>query len=382
MFFSIFNRYPIAFIVYVSIGIYYLINKELRKDFKKYFLVGLSAGVLFILVWGFYSIFIEPGNFLSFIIHNVKFGGEQLSGIVIYFGSFLLNMAQFTRLVTFPSVLLIILCFFYFIKDRSKLTKILLIYSTSILIFFFLIPRPAFGYPRYFLTAFPTISILIGIFLYKTFRGGVIKKSYLITGFLGFFISLIILFVLNPQATIYESDGLIKATNLSDLIFNIFASIPLFFVFLFKKDRKKILIIILLFLILSYSFYFDIKSLNNNSNISEVGDYIKENTNKDELIIVPKAVGYYSKRKFYLNDNNKPKLDFSIANLKKYFKKSLLNREMDDGFFWPGGIYSGLYPPLPPEEVLKQAKYIVLYHKVENFIPEKKIGKFYIYSLQ
>jgi len=195
--------------------------------------------------------------------------------------------------------------------------------------------------------------------------------------------SLLLLIILSPQATIYASNGLIKATNLPDFIFNLFASIPLLSIFFFKKvERREILILLLIILSLSYSFYFDLKLVNNDLHIKEVGNYIKEKTNENEIVIVPKAVGYYSERKIYINDNNKPKLDFSFEHIKTYIKKSFENKKMDDEFFWPKGFYSGLYHPVPEESELKKASYAVLYHPVENYTPEKIIGDFYIYNLK
>jgi len=185
----------------------------------------------------------------------------------------------------------------------------------------------------------------------------------------------------NVQGTFYESDGLIKATNLPDFLLNLFASMPLLLVIFFKNDKKKILLIILLALFLSYSFYFDYKLLFHKSYTKEVGDYLKEKTGKEDIIIVPKAIGYYSERKFYVNDFHKPKLDFSFDYLKEYYFKSIENREMNSEFFWPGGIYSGIYPPQPSENILKNVSYVVSYYSLEEIKEEIKIGKFYVYHV-
>ena len=188
--------------------------------------------------------------------------------------------------------------------------------------------------------------------------------------------------ILNPQLSNYASNGLIKATNFPDFIFNLLASLPLFFVFGFKKEnRKKMIILILIVLILSYSFYFNTKFINYDPKTKEVGEYIKMNTNKSELIISPKAVAYYAERRFYNNENNKPELIFSISYFKTYIEKSWENKEMDDEFFWPKGIYSGFYPPIPSENDLEKASYVISHKNIKNIKLKKKIGDFYIYKL-
>lgn len=255
-----------------------------------------------------------------------------------------------------------------------------MIYSLVILLFFLAIPRPAFGYTRYFLSMTPGISILISLFLYENLKDK-INKKIIIIGILSFFISLLLILVLKPQPTLYESDGLIKATNLPDFCFNIFASLPLLIVFFFKRQRKSLILVILFALFLSYSLYFDVNLMANQSLIKEAGNYIKEKTSSNDLIIVPKAIGYYAERRFYINEDSKPDLNFSPDFLYKYFKKSLENREMNDEFFWPKGYFSGVYPPVPAQNILNKVKYVVLYHQVSGKKPEKNIGKFYIYKL-
>jgi len=384
LFLTIFNRYPMAFIAYVLIGIYYLSKKELRIKFPKYFLVGLSSFIAFVLVWGFYSTIIEPGNFLSFLSHNARLGGEQFSSFVIYFGSFLLNLVQFVRLFTLPGIILLTFSLIHVIRNRKEATNLLLIYSLGIFLFFVITPRPAFGYPRYFLTAIPAFSIFIGIFIYDFFANwkNINPKRIFVLGAISFLVSFLLLLLLHPQLTIYASDGLIKSTNMIDFSFNIFACLPLFFLFFSKRKNMKFeAVFILLVLFLSYSFYFDIGFSNNSTNIEKVGEYLKEKTNWNDVIIVPKAVGYYAERKFYLNDNNKPQIGLSYEFISTYLTNSFENREMSDEFFWPEGFYSSFYSPQPDFDKVREAKYVVLYHPVSGFSPEKIIGEFYVYKL-
>ena len=58
-------------------------------------------------------------------------------------------------------------------------------------------------------------------------------------------------------------------------------------------------------------------------------------------------------------------------------------RKMDDEFFWEPGLYSGTssYAYHPSIEELEKASYVVSYHKVENIVPYKRIGSFYIYKV-
>ena len=203
----------------------------------------------------------------------------------------------------------------------------------------------------------------------------------MILAILGFLISLDLLFFLSPQLTAYTGNGLIKATNMPDFLFNIIASLPLVFAFSFKrKERKKALIIILILLALSYSLYFDIKLANYKSFNKEVGNYLEKNTNESDIVVATKAVGYYSNRKFYFNDNNKPELNFSLDYIAEYFKKSYQDRRMSDEFFWTRGMFSAINAPIPDNETLKEVKYVVLYHKIANKTEEKNIGEFWVFG--
>ena len=386
LFCGLWNRYPMMILTYFFIGIYYLLDKDLKKDCKKYFFVGFIFSVIALLVWVLYSTFIESGYYFYFFSHNLNMGEEQLSNLIIYFGSFALNVSQFIRLFTFPAAILMIWTWFSLFKEKSKLISVLLIYVLSIFLFFMLIPRPAFGYPRYFMTIFPGVCILIGIFLYNNLKNVNLDNKKILLILLSFALSLSLLLFLNPQLTLYESSGLIKATNLPDFCFNLFASFPIFLVlFLKKQGRKKVLILILVVLILTYSFYFNIKFLNYNSHIKEVGGYLKENTEDDEIIIASKAIGYYAERRIYVNNFQKPPIEnLSFSFLLEYIKKSAENRKMDDEFFWEKGIYSGvLFEDFnPSKQELEKASYIVLPHPVKDIVPEKIIGNFYIYNIR
>jgi len=383
LFLVICNRYPIAGLVYISCGVYFLIKKELRKNIKNYFLTGLIPGLIFIFVWTLYSTLAEPGNLFSFLIHNAKFGAEQFYDLKIYISSFMLNMAQFIRLFTLPATILMILAVWHFIKEKNPVVRMLLIYTLSIFILFAVTPRPAYGYPRYFLSMFPGIAILISLYIYEKLKEEPDKKLMFL-GVLAFVVSLEILLFLNPQLTAYHGNGLIKSTNLPDFVFNMLASLPIIFVFPFKSpSREKAAIIILIALLLSYSFFFDLKLASNNLHVKETGEYIKLHTGPNETIISPKAVAYYAERKFYASDNNKPQIEkLSATYLYEYILKSYENRAMDDEFFWPEGYYGAIYPALDSEEPLKNATFVVTYHKINNTSPEKVIGDFYIYRLQ
>lgn len=378
---GIFNRYPIAFILYVSIGAYHLLNKDLRKHLKYYLLIGLISILFFIAFWGFYSNYIEPGTFFSFFEHNFRMGEEQFSNALVYFGSFTLNIIQLIRLVTLPLVILSIWSIISLFKMKNKLINILLIYTLSILIFFIFVPRPAFGYPRYFLTLFPGLFILVGIFIKDNVNFEKINKKEFFIFLCIFLMSLLILIFLNPQSTIYESSGLIKATNLPDLILNIFGIVPVFFV-LFFKDKRKAMIIVLFVLALSYSLYFDVKYITNDIKTKEVGEYIKEHTNTEDIILSSKSIAYYAERRYYINVNNKPEISPSLSYIKEYIVKSWENKEMNNSFFWPKGFYGGLYSPIPTQSELDKISYVVLYHQINGSPPEKIIGEFYIYNLK
>jgi hypothetical protein len=270
----------------------------------------------------------------------------------------------------------------YLWKRNEPIIKYLIIYSISIFALFILVPRPAFGYPRYFLTASPALFILIGLFVFEQIGNIRINIKNIIIFAICILMSFAILFIANPQSTFYSSDGLIKATNLLDFLLNISASFPLFLCFIFKKrERVKIAIICLILLSYVYCIYFDFNLTANDPLTKETGIYLKKNTSPDDIIISPKAIGYYSGRRYHVNDNHKPQINFSRSYILQYIFKSFADKEMKDEMFWPGGLFGGLYPPIPSESELGKAKYAVLYYPVKGIFPEKIIGNFYIYKI-
>jgi len=240
---SLANRYPLILIVSFFLLIYFIINKERRIFVKKYLIICLSGGIIFLILWSSYSLIIGPNHFLAFIAHNVGLGAQQFLNAKVYFFSFLLNISQIIRLITLPFLILFALSIYYFLKNRTIKTDILLIYTLSIIFFFIIIPRPAFGYPRYFLSAMPGFFILISLFLYNSLYKNVskliLKPSNLLIILFSLLVSLFILVYFAPNLTIYRSDGLILSTNLPDFIFNILATLPIIFVILISKDRRK-----------------------------------------------------------------------------------------------------------------------------------------------
>lgn len=382
--FALANRYPIAILTFIAVGFYFLIKKETRKFTWKYFIIGLVGGLIFLAIWTIYSTIIEPGTFFAFISHNTQLGAEQFSNITLYVASFCLNISQIVRLYTLPALFLSVISIFYFIKRKEEPLRIIFIYCITIFLFFVIVPRPAFGYPRYFLTMMPGLSILISILILEIFIKEKVNNKNLIFGLLIGLLSLCLLIILNPQLTSYSADGLIKATNFPDFIFNILCIFPILLIFIFKKqDRKIFLVIALIGALLAYSMYFEVKYTLNDSKIKEAGEYIKNHTNDSDTIIVPKAVGYYAERKFYVNDNNKPSIEKLSKNyVYNYILESFKNMKMNSPFFWPNGIYSGIYPPFPQEKELNKAIYVVKYYPVGNLTPEKIIGDFYIYKLK
>ncbi len=383
--FALANRYPIAILVYTGIFILIILNKQTRMYYKKYLIAGVSAGLIFLLIWTFYSTVIEPGTFLYFIHHNAQLGASQLLSAKVYLFSFALNISQIIRLFTLPAVLLFLISVYFIYKKKDFEIRAILFYTLSASILFIIVPRPAFGYPRYFLTAMPGLFILISIFFYEIYTAKQdLKKNILYASIIGI-ASLIILILLNPQLTLYRSDGLIKATNLPDFLFNICGTLPLFLIFFAKNKNRKVLFILSLFaLLISYSLYFDIKFALNDSHIKETGDYLKANTDSSDIIIAPKAVAYYSERKFYINDYYKPSLDkLSFGYFLEYFTESNRNKKMDTSFFWGNDSYGGVFYSnyTAPDKKLYEASYVVLNYRLDDRTYEKKIGDFYIYKL-
>jgi len=384
--FSLANRYPIAIITFLSVGVYFFVKKETRRFTWNYFLIGLIGGLIFLSIWTFYSTIIEPGTFFSFIEHNAKLGAAQFSSFSLYISSFFLNISQITRLFTIPAVILFIGAFFYFIKRKEEYIRILLIYCLSIFLLFVIDPRPAFGYPRYFLTMMPAFFILISLFLYESLIWEKIKRRYTLFAFLMFLITMSLLLIINPQATIYRNDGLIMSTNLPDLIFNLVCISPIFLVLLFRHEQRKLVLILgLIAVLLSYNLYFDVKYVLNDSHIKEAGLYLKENTNSSDIVLCPKAVGYYYGGKFYMNDFYRPPLNrISKQFITRYILESINNSKMNDQFFWGDDIYGGIYysGEIKPYQEMYESKYIVINYLRSDMKPEKIIGNYFIYRME
>lgn len=383
--FALANRYPIAMLVYAGIFVLIISDKQTRQYYKKYLILGFSSTLIFLLIWTFYSTFIEPDKFFYFIHHNAQLGASQLLSAKVYLLSFALNMSQIIRLFTLPVVLLFLISIYFLYKKKDFEIRAILFYTLSASILFIIVPRPAFGYPRYFLTAMPGLFILISIFFYEVYITKQNMKNNILYASLIGFISLIILMLLNPQLTLYRSEGLIKATNLPDFLFNICGVLPLFLIlFAENKNKKTILVLSLFALIISYSLYFDIKFAFNDAHIKDVGDYLRENTNSSDIVIAPKAVAYYTGRKFYINDYYKPALDkLSFDYFLEYFVQSNKNKNMDSSFFWGNDSYGGVFYSnyIKPDQKLYEAKYAVLSYQLNYSLYEKKIGDFYIYRL-
>lgn len=383
--FSLANRYPLAASVYLGMLMLLVVRKEMREYARGYVFMGLLSVVFFLLAWSFYSTFIEPGTFLYFINHNVTLGSEQFSGVKVYFLSFVLNIAQMIRLFTIPAVLLFLIAIRYALKEKSLATRMILISTLIMLLFFIVIPRPAFGYPRYFLSAMPGFFILISCYIYRNLSKVRFKRSSWVLLFLGALASLMILVLLNPQLTLYQNDGLIKSTNLPDFLFNLLGVLPLALVFVKSGRRGKriILVSLLLMLLLVYSFFFGVKFVINESHIKEVGVYLKNNTENSDVIICPKAVAYYAERNFYANDYYKPPIgNISFNFLKGYFINGFENRKMDASFFWGDDLYGGIFYDSFKivDEGVNRTKYVVLNYQLEGKEYEKKIGDYYIYN--
>ena len=177
--------------------------------------------------------------------------------------------------------------------------------------------------------------------------------------------------------TNYSGNGLIRATNLPDLIFNLLASAPIFFSFSYV-NKRKILILSLVVLALVYSFYFGIGFVLQDPHTKEVGEYLKTKTSEGDILVAPKSVAYYANRRVYSNENNLPKLDVSLT---EYFERSFRDREMTSSFFWPSGFFDSVSDSKPLLSEKEKISYIVLYHALPNKFPDKVIGDFYVYRI-
>jgi hypothetical protein len=181
----------------------------------------------------------------------------------------------------------------------------------------------------------------------------------------------------NLSPTYYASDGLIKAIEIWSFV--LIVAIPFLYCIYHRcvcvdKDKKIVLVLFMLALLFSYNLYFDIRYVQHDPATEEVGEYLKAHTLPGDVVICPKAIGFYFGGKYYANDYYRPNLDaLSPQYLIKYMEKSAENPEMDDAFFWSNGNTFN--------EKVDDAKYAVLSYKLSYQTPEEKIGSFYIYKI-
>jgi len=382
LFFAIANRFIIAGLIYCSILIFCILNKNYRNKIKDYILLGIVSCVSFIAIWWAYSKFIVPGTFFSFLKHNLALGGEAVSNPLVYMFSFVLNLVQIIQLITIPAFILLIMAVIYCKKDN--LIKIILYSLFFGAGFFVIIARPAFGYPRYFLSMIPLVCLIIAIWLFDEFKDYKFQKRDLVILAISAILTLILMIIIGPEPIIYSSDGLIKSTNIFNILSILICSVPILLSFILTR-QKKYIIIVLIAVFLVQTSYLDIKLSFQDEGIKEASAYISSVTNNSEIIIAPKSIGYYSERKYYANDYYKPAINnLSISFITEYVYKSYKNQKMDEEFFYPGGIYGGTTlnkDYIPSQEGLNRASYAVLYYSLKDKPYEVKIGNFYIYSL-
>ncbi len=374
LFLSLFTRLITPIAIFGVIWIYYLLTD--RKKLWGYSKIGLVGTILFFAAWTAFSIISMPGTFWTIFEHTFRAGSEQMNNLSTYLVSFGITLIQFTRLMTFPAVILLGLALFNLKEKNLRMVKI---YALTILLLFFLIPRPAFGFTRYFIPALPAFVILISAFIVQQIRA-VNKKDWEIFAII-FPTTLLFLILLQPWTTVYSSNGLIMSSNIPDFIINLCASIPLLFWLVTKTKSKRMLTLMLIAILIGYSVYFEFSLLNNKDYQKEVGKYINSKTGENDLIIATKEIGFYADRKVYDNACSKPSIAFSISNLAEYAKKSLKNPEMDSEFFWPEGYYGGICNIEKTGLEKSEIKYAVLYHKIDNTAYEIRIGEFYIYRI-
>ena len=379
---ALFNRYPIAILAF-GVSFLYFIKKDFKEKNKNHskflFFSGLISIITFLLIWSFYSVIIEPNTFFSFINHNAKLGISQISSFKVYLVSFLINITQLIRLNTLPFIILSFLAISYYIKHRKEEFNLYILSSLTIIIFFILLPRPAFGYPRYFFSALPLLIIPLSFYINETLSR--IKNKELKLSIIISIMSLIIILLLKPIPVFYTSKGLILSSNFFDLISYILPVLTLFLI-IFMRNKRIIFITSLFLIFILQSAYLSVIYLQHDSQTKEVGEFIKSVTSENDILISPKAVGYYSQRKFYNNDNNKPSFSLSKDYIFEYLSKTYNSPNMDDKFFWPNDVYGGLYPPYPSKEELSEIDYAVTYYPLTDQILIKKLGDFYVYKIK
>ncbi len=319
------TKFQGAFFILASVFIFYLLKKDFLRGLKNTFIIGVLAVSVFLLSWGVYSAIFNFPFWIPFE-HNLGFldNFNQVSPLqTIFLILWSVKNLLFWMTPTFFILVLVILLrriTSYIKLKRLSHSDFLLVYSFIIMIFFTFMQQTAYGFPKYFIPIMPVFSVLIADFL-AGFKFGNSKKLFQYSIFLILILMLFNFFILKDpfvEHNIFFTKSITLEENLTDYLFyNLkgllffvpFIAAFLYFLILRYKPYKSLIISSVIVLISTCVYIDFIQAKADYSTnyaygqrgVLEAAEYVRANTNTDDIIISPQSIAYYAKRKFYMS---------------------------------------------------------------------------------
>ncbi|MFX1521432.1 MAG: glycosyltransferase family 39 protein [Promethearchaeota archaeon] len=312
LFLALFTRLETPIVLLIGVIVYYLIIRQPpRKGYIPIFLICFLGSLLFLVSWSSYCVFFNL-NPLYPLIKNQEHLIELEGGLNLWFWP-LANILSFVRWYTIPLGIVSILSLLFAFKMKRTASYFILIAFWSLIPFiafgFFSAP---FGFPKYFIPAIAPLSILLDSYISEQIHriknrsnlGHLIFVSCVIT--LIFFSLQLFQWKPTPDVLTYFQFFLVP----------FFIILPLFIVTLLRQKVIKFkdtpikttyIVSLTLFAFIYASGMTGIFLTSNASThywmgitgIKETGLYLESHTQKTDILIVPKDVGYYSNRTFF-----------------------------------------------------------------------------------
>lgn len=289
------SKFEGLFIIIPSIFLFYWLKK---KDFlyslKKTFFIGISGIIFFSFIWFCYTQFFSM-DFFEIILHDLN---EVNPRSMI---SFLIGQVWNLERIFFWFIPLIFIPVIYSFKERIKyfinnktieIEDFILILCVISGLFYILLIDSPYGYPKYLTIVLILFFIMIDKYMAK------VNIPVLVVSF--FFYLLLL-------KDSYLFEVIYMEIPITKMLIMLFSFILLIFipcvVYLFLKDWKSITFALIIALALSTTVIQSIAGYSTIYYYGETGmidavDYIKENSDPEDVIVAPFDVGAYTKRPY------------------------------------------------------------------------------------
>jgi len=335
-------------LIILSILVFYVINRDIKKGIKDVIGISIICLIIYTLTWGIYAIFMNYDVFSNLIYVSSDALGQILKNTTTIGGKILTilwTIKNFFFWTTPTFFILVGIITFknikkYMIKKKVDLEGFLNIYGLIICIAFLFLTMNAYGFPKYIIGAMPIFSVLIGGFImnleipkHKKLLGITI---ILIAGLLIFNI----LVLKDPfiEHNIFYTKSILLENNLDEyLISNIYGIlffIPFFIgcicfmAMKFKIYHSVVLSSILCIFLLSFYVSYIQRQADYNTTyaygqkgMENVIEYLRTNTNKDDIIVARCDIGHYVGGKYIRSYPDPP-------NFKEFFNEAIKNPQV------------------------------------------------------